>query len=133
MIPKFVLQRLFKNATAGAAKCDGARRDRRRPQASRPQTTGSVGVEQLESRALMAADGQHMQVGMNLENVVDWSPAWTFTDVFQASRGWITHEVNTATGAMTWDVGATNPVRVDANGNPTMLTSRVNAAGQTLR
>ena len=133
MIPKFVLQRLFKNATAGAAKCAGTRRHRRRPQASRPQTTGSVGVEQLESRALMAADGQHMQVGMNLENVVDWSPAWTFKDVFQASRGWITHEVNTATGAMTWDVGATNPVRVDANGNPTMLTSRVNASGQTLR
>jgi hypothetical protein len=74
-----------------------------------------------------------MRVGMNLENVVDWSPAWTFTDVFQASRGWITHEVNTATGAMTWDVGATNPVRVDANGNPAILTSRVNASGQTLR
>ena len=27
--------------------------------------------EALEARALMAADGQHMRVGMNLENIVD--------------------------------------------------------------
>jgi len=81
----------------------------------------------------MAADGQHMQVGINLENVVDWSPAWTFTDIFQASRGWIAHEVNTATGAIEWDVGATHPIRVDANGNPAVLGSRINASGQTLR
>jgi hypothetical protein len=133
MIPKFLIHDLFKNALVGAAKCSGARQDRLRRKASQRLLNGSVGVEHLEPRALMAADGQHMRVGMNLENVVDWSPAWTFTDVFKASRGWITHEVNTATGAMTWDVGGTNPVRVDANGNPAILSSRVNASGQTLR
>ncbi|MFN5755680.1 MAG: hypothetical protein ACK48M_02640, partial [Planctomycetia bacterium] len=81
----------------------------------------------------MAADGQHMRVGMNLEAIVDWSPAWTFTDAFKASRGWITQEFNTATYETTWDVGATNPVRVDANGNVVSLGSRVNASGQTIR
>ena len=91
------------------------------------------GVEELEPRAMAAADGGHMRIGMNLENVVDWSPAWTFTDAFNASRGWIAQEFNTATWETTWDVGATNPIRVDADGNPTVLTSRVNAAGQTIR
>ncbi len=89
--------------------------------------------EALEARALMAADGQHMRVGMNLESIVDWSPAWTFTDAFKASRGWIAQEFNTATYETTWDVGATNPVRVDANGNVVSLGSRVNASGQTIR
>jgi hypothetical protein len=70
---------------------------------------------------------------MNLESVVDWSPAWTFTDAFKASRGWIAQEFNTATWETAWDVGATNPVHVDAYGNPTRLTGRVNAAGQTIR
>jgi hypothetical protein len=131
MIRKFLGQRLCKNAGAGSAKCGGAVQGRRL--SSRRLATCSLGIEQCEPRTLMAADTQRMQVGMNLENIVDWSPAWTFTDVFQASRGWIAQEVNTATGEVTWDVGATNPVRVDANGTPTMLTSRVNGSGQTLR
>ncbi|MFM8435470.1 MAG: Calx-beta domain-containing protein [Planctomycetia bacterium] len=96
-----------------------------------------LGLERLEPRALCAvvaaSDSGHMRVGMNLESVVDWSPAWTFTDAFKASRGWIAQEFNTATWETVWDVGATNPVRVDANGNPTLLTSRVNAAGETIR
>jgi acetyl esterase/lipase len=75
----------------------------------------------------------HMGVGMNLENIVDWSPAWTFTDAFQSSRGWITHAVDTVTGQMTWDVGQTNPVRVDANGNVAGLATFTNAAGRTMR
>jgi hypothetical protein len=74
-----------------------------------------------------------MRIGMNLESVVDWSPAWTFTDAFKASRGWIAQEFNTSTWETAWDVGATNPIRVDPNGNPTQLTTRVNAAGQTIR
>ena len=133
MIPKGPVHRLFKNALVGAAKCLAANRHRPRWGASRRQSPGSSGLERLERRVVMAADGQHMQVGMNLENVVDWSPAWTFTDIFQASRGWIAHELNTATGAIAWDVGATNPIRVDADGNPALLSSRVNASGQTLR
>jgi hypothetical protein len=93
-----------------------------------------LAVEQLERREVMAASSTgHMAIGMNLQNIVDWSPAWTFTDVFQASRGWITHAVNTATGQMTWDVGQTNPVPVDGNGNVRELTTFTNAAGQTMR
>jgi hypothetical protein len=133
MIQKSPVQRLFKIANAGAAQCCGTNQAPLRRKGSRRLSAGCSWFEQLERRAVMAADGQHMQVGMNLENVVDWSPAWTFTDAFQASRGWIAHELNTATGAMAWDVGATNPIRVDANGNPAMLSSRVNTSGQTLR
>jgi len=118
---KRLLRRLgsLQNATVGMAK----------------RRTGcrTLSVERLEPRALMAADGGHMRIGMNLESVVDWSPAWTFTDAFKASRGWIAQEFNTTTWETAWDVGATNPVSVDADGNPTRLTSRVNAAGQTIR
>ena len=133
MIQKRPVHELFKNAWVRASKCGTVNTDRSRRQASSLKSTALSRFEQLEPRAVMVADGQHMQVGMNLENVVDWSPAWTFTDIFQASRGWIAHEVNTATGAMAWDVGATNPIRVDANGNPAVLSSRVNASGQTLK
>jgi acetyl esterase/lipase len=109
-----------RNATR-AAGC-GARKGRR------------LGVETLEARQVMATTATgHMAVGMNLENIVDWSPAWTFTDAFQASRGWITHAVDTATGQMTWDVGQTNPVRVDANGNVTGLATFTTSAGRTMR
>jgi Ca2+-binding RTX toxin-like protein len=44
-----------------------------------------------------------MAVGMNLEAIVDWSPAWTFTDAFQASRPWINQVFNTATWGTSWD------------------------------
>jgi len=75
------------------------------------------GPERLESRGMFAA--APMQVGMNLENVVDWSPAWTFTDAFQSSRPWIAQAVDVASGAVTWDVGDTHPLPVDANGEIT--------------
>jgi hypothetical protein len=88
--------------------------------------------ERLEHRSLMAADG-HMAVGMNLENVVDWSPAWTFTDAFQASRPWIVHAVNAVTGETTWDVGDSRPLALDTNGNVTGLATWTNAAGQAIR
>jgi hypothetical protein len=91
-----------------------------------------LGFECCERRQMMAG-ADHMQIGMNLENVVDWSPAWTFTDAFKASRPWIAHEVNTTTWESTWDVGATNPIRVDANGNVTGLSTRVNGSGQTIQ
>jgi hypothetical protein len=60
-----------------------------------------------------------MQVGMNLENVVDWSPAWTFTDAFQSSRPWIAQAVDVASGAGRWDVGDTHPLPVNAKGEIT--------------
>ena len=107
---------------------------RRRSHDRLPALPAVGAIEALEGRQLMAATPTgHMAIGMNLENVVDWSPAWTFTDAFQASRGWITHAVDTATGQTTWDVGQTNPVRVDANGNVTGLATFTNAAGRTMR
>ena len=92
-----------------------------------------LGVERYEPRQLMAADGQRMQIGMNLENVVDWSPAWTFTDVFQASRPWISQAVDESTGAVTWDVGETHPLALDADGNPRSLAAWTEPNGSRMR
>ena len=80
-----------------------------------------LGHERLEPRQPLAAD--HMRVGMNLENVVDWSPAWTFTDAFQASRSWIAQAIDTATGGLVWDVGERHPLAVDADGEVTSLAT----------
>ena len=89
-------------------------------------------VEHLEPRSLMAADS-HMAVGMNLENVVDWSPAWTFTDAFKASRPWIAHAFNTASWGTSWDDPATPPLTLDANGNVARLATWTNASGQVIQ
>lgn len=59
----------------------------------------------------------HMAVGMNLENVVDWSPAWTFTDAFKASRPWISQTFNPQTWALSWDDSTAPPLDLDADGN----------------
>jgi len=80
----------------------------------------------------MLADG-HMAIGMNLENVVDWSPAWTFTDAFKASRPWIAQAFNTATWATSWDPADAPPLSLDADGNVTSLATWTNADGQTMR
>jgi hypothetical protein len=64
-----------------------------------------------------------MAVGMNLENIVDWSPAWTFTDAFQASRPWISHAFNTQTWATSWDPAVSPLLDLDANGNVRSLQS----------
>ena len=58
-----------------------------------------------------------MVVGMNLESIVDWSPAWTFTDAFKASRPWISHSFNPQTFAVTWDAAAAPTLDLDADGN----------------
>jgi len=80
-------------------------------------------IEPCEPRLLHAADTTgHMRIGMNLEAVADWSPAWTFTDAFQSSRPWIAHAVNVADPWQTiWDVGATRPIQVDGDGVPVSL------------
>jgi hypothetical protein len=72
-----------------------------------------------------------MRIGMNLESVVDWSPAWTFTDAFQTSRPWISHAYNTVTFNQTWEGGG--PVAVDAKGWPTQLNQFTNAQGQPIQ
>ncbi len=69
----------------------------------------------------MAADTGQMAVGMNLENVVDWSPAWTFTDAFKASRPWISQTFNTQTWGTTWDAAAAPTLDLDADGNVRLL------------
>ena len=58
-----------------------------------------------------------MAVGMNLESIVDWSPAWTFTDAFKASRPWISHSFNPQTFALTWDAAAAPTLDLDTDGN----------------
>lgn len=108
-----------------------------RRKACTPRTLATAGplrgvIEQLEPRTLMAADA-HMAVGMNLENIVDWSPAWTFTDAFRASRPWIAHAFNTATWAASWDDRDSPPLALDVNGNVARLTTWVNAIGQTMQ
>ncbi|MBM4011649.1 MAG: hypothetical protein FJ286_09760 [Planctomycetes bacterium] len=82
----------------------------------------------------MAGDSpvMHMAIGMNLENVVDWSPAWTFTDAFKASRPWIDLAFNTTTWATSWDDPGTPPLALDADGNVLRLATWANAAGQTI-
>jgi hypothetical protein len=90
------------------------------------------GIESLEPRTVMAGDAR-MAVGMNLENVVDWSPAWTFTDAFKASRPWISHAFNTATWSTSWDEQDAPPLTLDGNGNVMRLATWTNAAGQTMQ
>ncbi|MFM7291163.1 MAG: hypothetical protein ACKO6B_08025 [Planctomycetia bacterium] len=91
-----------------------------------------LSIECCERRQLMAADGR-MAIGMNLENVVDWSPAWTFTDAFKASRPWISQAFNTVTWNTSWDPADAPLLALDANGNPTALSSWRNAAGETMQ
>ena len=102
------------------------RHDGERPRRER------LSFETCEPRYLMAADS-HMSVGMNLENVVDWSPAWTFTDAFQASRPWISQAFNTATWNTSWDAADAPVLTLDSRGNPTSLATWQNAAGQTMQ
>ena len=66
---------------------------------------------------MLATASGHMAVGMNLENVVDWSPAWTFTDAFKASRPWISHAFNTSTWGTSWNPADAPTLDLDANGN----------------
>ncbi len=74
-----------------------------------------IAPESLEPRHALAGDGP-LRIGMNLENIVDWSPAWTFKDVFQASRPWIAQAFQPASWGFQWDVGATHPLAVSADG-----------------
>lgn len=84
--------------------------------------------EQLESRILASADPV---IGVNLDPVTDWNPAWVFTDVFKTSRPWTAHSFNTVTGEETWGTGGT--VAVDANGWPTQLKQWTNEQGQLMQ
>ena len=93
---------------------------------ARPRSAGYA-LESLEGRLVFA----NPALGMNLDQVVDYSAAWTFTDAFKASRDWFTMSYNTATGVESWSGGGT-PV-VDAKGWPTELKSWTNELGQTVQ
>jgi hypothetical protein len=125
---------MTKNAATGAKCNTSGNRCGRVKHRSRPLPTRvELSFESLESRQLLSADAGAMRVGMNLENIVDWSPAWTFTDAFQASRPWINHAFNAATWSTTWDDPATPPLVIDADGNVARLGTWTNPAGQTIR
>ncbi|MFM9010531.1 MAG: Calx-beta domain-containing protein [Planctomycetota bacterium] len=85
----------------------------------------------MERRELMAATP--MQIGMNLDNVNDYTPNWQFTDLFQSSRPWISHSYNTVTRTQDFNGGALVPISTDANGWPTELASWTNAHGHLMQ
>jgi len=102
----------------------------RRP-GRRHRRKGFGHFENLEARQVMS--GTPMQIGINLDNVNDYTPNWMFTDVMQSSRPWISHSTNTVTGAQDFNGGAFVPVQVDANGWPTQLATWSNAHGQLMQ
>ncbi|WP_197994660.1 putative Ig domain-containing protein [Gimesia panareensis] len=72
-----------------------------------------------------------MQVGMNLEDIADWSAAWTFTDMAHTMRSWNSVSLNLNTYESQW--GSTLfDIDLDANGWPTETHQMVNELGQTI-
>jgi len=84
-----------------------------------------LNLEKLESRDVPA-----MQLGMNLEWVQDFSPAWTFKDLFLSSRSWYSQAFNTVTRTITAGGG---DVHVDERGWPTSLNTYTNEQGQQIQ
>ena len=117
------LQRLWREAGFGIGKARRA--------SKRQGREGVDRVQKLEAREVMSASP--MRIGMNLDNVNDYTPNWQFTDVFQSSRAWISHSFNSVTRAQDFNGGAFIPVQTDANGWPTQLASWTNANGQLMQ
>ncbi len=67
------------------------------------RSPGGDPIASTSPLSALTAASTPMAVGMNLESIVDWSPAWTFTDVFQASRPWINQVFNPTTWGTSWD------------------------------
>ncbi|QDT08781.1 LamG-like jellyroll fold domain-containing protein [Planctomycetes bacterium K23_9] len=87
-----------------------------------------VRFEQLEARRPLAADPA---IGVNLDPIVDFSTAWTFTDVFKTSRPWLSHAFNTVTQQESFSGGG--EVQVDENGWPVALNEFVNDDGHLIQ
>ena len=87
--------------------------------------------EPLESRTLMSA--ALPQVGVNLDAITYYSPAWTFTDAFKQSAPFVATPVDTVTGQSgKWGQGG--DVSVDARGWPTELKTWTDpATGHTMK
>jgi hypothetical protein len=99
-----------------------------RSRASRTfRPSGAISLERLEAREVMAT-----AIGMNLDRIADYSPAWVFTDAFQSSRTWSSYSYNTATGAMSPSPQGT-AIQVDAQGWPTSLSEWRNEQGQLIQ
>lgn len=96
-----------------------------RRRSSKRDSSATV-CESLEARDLPSG----MAVGMNLDWITDYAPAWVFKDAFLQSRGWMSWDYNTATGQA---VQGTRPVQVDSNGWPTRLDQWTNDAGQPMQ
>ncbi len=117
-----------KSLLGGVWKNSKPRRGRAQRRYSRD---GFAHVENLEAREVMSATP--MQVGINLDNVNDYTPNWMFTDAFQHSRQWISHSFNTVTQTQDFNGGAFIPVQTDANGWPTQLATWTNAHGHLMQ
>jgi hypothetical protein len=65
-----------------------------------------------------APQPNRMQLGVNLDPLVDWSTSWPFVDVFRRARAWMTHNAD-GTGA--WSTGYESEIPVDADGWPTAV------------
>lgn len=95
----------------------------------------AVQCEPLEARQLLSAGNTNcpstMRIGTNPEAVYDWSPAWFLTDVFNHSRDWIPHELNTTTGEFVWEGNST--VHIDEHGWPTELEQWTNADNENIQ
>jgi hypothetical protein len=70
-------------------------------------------LETLETREVLSA-----ALGMNIEQVADYSADWKFTDAFKESRPWIRQNYDTVTGATVPDL--TIPLD-QRTGSPTLL------------
>jgi hypothetical protein len=80
---------------------------------STPATLNALGTNQESEVPLINLNSQ---LGTNLGEMKDWSPATVFVDVFKTSRAWIPQDV--ASGGP-WDNG--NSIAVDGNGWVTSL------------
>jgi len=85
----------------------------------------------MEGRDLMSATP--MEIGMNLDQVNDYTPNWIFTDAFQHSRNWISHSYNTVTRQADFHGGEFIPVQTDGSGWPTQLATWTNAHGHLMQ
>lgn len=96
--------------------------------AKRYRCPRSLRVEMLQQRHLLAADPV---IGVNVDPIVDFSTAWTFTDAFKTSRPWISHAFNTVTGQESFSGGG--EVQVDDNGWPIALNEFYNDQGELIQ
>lgn len=90
------------------------------------RAASTAAAEVLEARDVPSG----MAVGMNLDWITDYQPAWIFKDAFLQSRAWMVQDFNTVTGQQSQ---GTRPAQLDSNGWPTRLEQWTNDAGQLVQ